>query len=346
MVWKPINHPDIHKGYLVSPQGYIKAEGSDDKDCIDKPTYHSTNGYDFVLLHGKDMETRLFPLDEIVAYAYIDIPKSLQSKPIKVSHINGDTRDITLGNLEWIEDIEEWRICTYPNIRSNMYEVSSWGRIRNISTSQFLHPSKCIDGKYLCVRLMHEDVTSHSFTHLLHVIIAHEWCKGLIDGKMNINHIDGNGLNDSPKNLEIVSHYDNCTHAIITGLKKTKLSDDLVKHICELLSKYKGNINSTLMKLKSEKHDEITIYDISDIKRQRSYHHITKMLNVNDFENNKLSEDDVHLVCRLLIDKRYNMSPSKVLEALKSLGISHISIQTIYMIKGKFTWSKISDNYF
>ena len=131
ITWKQINHPDILPGYLVSAEGYIKASGMKDVDAIKEPSYRSTNGYDFMLLNNKEIRLQLFPLDDIIAYAYIPIPESLKGKNVKVSHVNGDTRDISLDNLQWVEDVEEWRICTYPGVKPDMYEVSSWGRVRN-----------------------------------------------------------------------------------------------------------------------------------------------------------------------------------------------------------------------
>ena len=87
IIWKRVNHPDILPGYLVSPEGYIKAEGMKDEDAITSPSYHSTNGYDFMLLNNKDGKVQLFPIDDIIAMAYIPIPESLKDKPIKVSQM-------------------------------------------------------------------------------------------------------------------------------------------------------------------------------------------------------------------------------------------------------------------
>ena len=107
LMWKPVNHPDILPGYLVSPEGYIKANGVKDEDVITSPSYQSTNGYDFMSLINKDGRVQLFPIDDIIAMAYIPIPISLKDKPLKILHINGNTRDISLNNLQWTEDIEE-----------------------------------------------------------------------------------------------------------------------------------------------------------------------------------------------------------------------------------------------
>ena len=346
ITWKPVNHPDILPGYLVSPEGYIKFKDIKDDDCIKEPSYHSTNGYDFMLLNNKDMTLQLFPLDDIIAMAYIPIPSSLKDKPIKVSHINGDTRDISLDNLQWVEDIEEWRVCTYPGVKPNMYEVSSWGRVRNKKTNNMLNPSKCINSKYLCVRLMHLETSKHSFTHLVHSIVCHEFVKNHIGSDADINHINGCGLNNNPKNIEYVSHLENSLHAINTSLKHVKLTDSDVKYIWECLLNNNGNPSKTLKDIHSAGFKHITYHDIFDIKRMRSYSRITSRLREKEFRNMKLSISDVKMICELLISTKCNRSPKRVFEELKHRGIDHIPIQKIYMINGKFTWKHISDKYF
>ena len=199
IIWKPVNHPDILQGYLVSPEGYIKASGVKDDDCIKEPSYHSTNGYDFMLLNNKDGNLQLFPLDDIIALAYIPIPESLKNKPIKVSHINGDTRDISLDNLQWVEDIEEWRVCTYPGVKPDMYEVSSWGRVRNMKTNYILNFAK--NHGYYMFGIKINGKTKHISVHR---VIAYEFlCYG--ENKCIVNHINGNKMNNYLKNLEWVT---------------------------------------------------------------------------------------------------------------------------------------------
>lgn len=47
---------------------------------------------------------RLFPIDELLGITFIPIPKELEGKLLTIKHINGDTRDIDLSNLEWLEE--------------------------------------------------------------------------------------------------------------------------------------------------------------------------------------------------------------------------------------------------
>lgn len=242
IIWKPINHPDIPPGYLVSPEGYIKAEGSDDKYAITKPSYHSTNGYDFVLLNNKDDNLQLFPLDDIIAIAYVHIPSSLKGKHVKVSHINGDTRDITLDNLEWVEDIEEWRDISLPFIASKGYMISSWGRVRNNHGKILTCRSDKGCYKRLWLRKLDGSRTSlpiHRIQALMFKLISDYYvCE-------QINHIDGNKSNDYLKNIEAVTPSENLAHACMIGLREciSAAEKEIIK---EQLIHFKGSIIKTL----------------------------------------------------------------------------------------------------
>lgn len=53
---------------------------------------------------------------------------------------------------------------------------------------------------------------------LLHRIVAKAFCKGAGAGR-EVNHRDGNKLNNLPNNLEWISHGENLQHAYDTGLR-------------------------------------------------------------------------------------------------------------------------------
>lgn len=105
--WEVLDFPNVLKGFLISPEGFVRFKDSEDSSYL-TADYHSTNGYDFILLMNQELKLQLFPIDALVASVYIPIPKELEYKNIIVNHKNGDTRDISLANLEWIEDIEIW----------------------------------------------------------------------------------------------------------------------------------------------------------------------------------------------------------------------------------------------
>lgn len=71
---------------------------------------------------------------------------------------------------------------------------------------------------------------------LVHRLVAMAW---IINprNKPEVNHIDGNKLNNSVGNLEWVTHSENRTHAYRTGLQvgpHRKLTDDQVREIRRL----------------------------------------------------------------------------------------------------------------
>ena len=344
LTWKPINHPDILPGYLVSPQGYIKVKGVNDEDAIIKPSYHSTNGYDFVLLNNKETKLQLFPLDDIIAMAYIPIPLSLKGKNVKISHINGDTRNISLENLQWVEDIEEWRVCTYPGVKPDTYEVSSWGRVRNIS-----------DHNIRTIGLNHNGYLRIVFDkkeYRINRLIAWEFCKFDIDIMLNhVNHINGIKINNVPKNLEVVTTQDNTRHAEMTGLTprgdrlpNATITNEVATLICKLIVAHKGIISEVSEK-KKKKGIDVPLKIIWNIKEKRTWNVISdKYFEKDEYRSYpKYSQKDVEEICKLNL--KYPKQCKKIKMCAKKLGIN-VSLSAIKHIVYKYTWKEISDKYF
>ena len=116
--WKQLIHNQINDGYYLSTYGRIRYRNNEPYE----PTYPSSNGYNYSLFvlkyENNDIpHHQLFPIDDLLGITFIPIPKELKNKPIKITHIDGDTRNNHISNLEWIEDIEEWRDCTYPGVK-------------------------------------------------------------------------------------------------------------------------------------------------------------------------------------------------------------------------------------
>ena len=54
---------------------------------------------------------------------------------------------------------------------------------------------------------------------LYHRVVAQAWVKGRTDARKDINHIDGNKLNNHPSNLEWCTASENNAHARNIGLR-------------------------------------------------------------------------------------------------------------------------------
>ena len=347
LIWEPLQHPIIQDGYLISPNGDIRHKDVDESQSY-KATYHATNGYDFALFvvkpeyRGKNNVSRLFPIDEIIAMAYIPVPSELEGKRLTVKHINGDTKDISLENLEWVEDIEIWKDVTYPGIEPNRFQVSNWGNLKD----KDIHRKSGIDhGGYLRIVINAKEYKTHR-------LVAWEFCKYNIDFMKNhVNHIDGVKTHNIPKNLEVITLQDNNHHAKIMGLFVTgenqplaSITNDVCEIICKLIVKYKGIIPKISDKL-LEMNIVVPIRLIQGIKEKTCWTFISdKYFKKDEYRSYpKYSQETVEEICKLNL--KYPKQCKKIYKISKKLGLN-ISLSAIKQIVNKFTWRNISDKYF
>lgn len=337
----------IPEGYLISNTGFIRNKDCDESDYL-TADYHSSNGYDYILLIVKE-EYRvnnsilmLFPIDELLASAFIYIPEELTNKRITVKHIDGDTHNIELANLEWIEDVEEWRECTYPGVKPGMYEVSSWARVRNKKTNMFLNVY--IDHKgYSAVQLM--TIYGRSKPIVIHRIIANQFIRPITYDSI-INHINGIKHMSIPKNIEYVSQYQNVKHAHDTGLinhvcgesvNTAKLDNKTVIEICELLQESNGSIDYVLKHMNTD----ITYELIYKILIGETWKSISKDYNFNYAISNRLSPDEVALICKILIDVDGDIDDAYGIILSKNINITK---HMLLSIKNGRSYRNISKN--
>jgi hypothetical protein len=100
------------------------------------------------------------------------------------------------------------------------YEISSYGRVRNTNTQNFLvqHTSS----GYVRFGLYTRDL-KRIRCHC-HKLVAYFFIKKIDDPKMVVNHIDKNKLNNHVSNLEWVTSSENTTHSM--GKKVCKINKD------------------------------------------------------------------------------------------------------------------------
>ena len=342
--WKFINNR------MIVPNKYAISSDIKFKDINDNSEpflYKSTNGYDFVMLelnsntikNDERYKSRfmLFRIDLLVAYTFIPIPKSLQNKLLDVIHINGNTRDCNIDNLEWIEDVEEWRTITIPNITLNKYEVSSRGYVRKIVDKRLLTFHLNAKGYPTVSLSINKPITTnigvhHSITKPIHRIVAYQFY-GDVD--LQVNHINGVKVDNNYKNLEYITNYDNGRHAIITELRKFKVNDKELDMIYSLLEKYRST--KKVYELLSKSHPHITYNMIHDIKGGR-YNERVDFTKHRKLPAYRLHVDEIDMI-RDVINK-YNGSNSKAYNEIHD-HFPYISHSIVNHIKiGKNSYKK------
>ena len=129
------------------------------------------------------------------------------------------------------------------------------------------------------------------------------------------------------------------------------LTKPAVEEVCKSLIKYKGNLTDTQTAL-AKKKIYVSKSVISNIRRKAAWSSISdkffddKYFTIKRVDGPRIimSEDEVHLVCRLI--NEYSGRISQIKRYLDSIDKSHISYDAIKDIKNKSSWVRISDLYF
>lgn len=160
--------------------------------------------------------------------------------------------------------IETWKILSdYPEYKiSNLGRIYSFGRPRK----KFI---KGYEGEgYVLLHLF--DKTGKQTTQRLHRILAQAFIPNP-NNLPEVNHIDGNKLNNDLSNLEWSSYKQNINHSVKTRLRKygrsnvkPSLTDNEVREIRRLI-----NAGNKLVDI--AKQYNVKPYTISHIKNGRKY---------------------------------------------------------------------------
>lgn len=317
--WHPIIHDTIISDmYEISSFGRIRKTNT---NTILSIVYACNGKYPSYNLKRVDGKYGLFSAKILIASEFVVGRKNPYDR---VRNINGIDRDICIKNLEWYTPYDDnecysdevWKDVIYPDVKRDMYIVSSYGRIKNKYSGQPIKPMMSTSG-YNQVKLMGYDGTSHN--RQVHRIV----CTAFHPNPLNlpqVNHIDGNKTHNHYLNLEWVTPLENITHAIKTGLTpkgcdknnlygdqhpSTKVTDNIVEKVCHLLIQYYGNIEWVYRELKPSC-DELTLKIILHIKEKSSRQAISDKYFTKE-QMKQLKYDKINLVKESFITNEGNV---------------------------------------
>lgn len=101
---------------------------------------------------------------------------------------------------------------------TNNFEVSSYGRVKNISKNTILKPRTNSCGYY---QIGYTESSGKRRTRTIHRLVAEAFIANP-DNLETVNHKDGTRLNCEVSNLEWSTQAQNNEHAIVNGLQKTR----------------------------------------------------------------------------------------------------------------------------
>lgn len=375
MIFKPIKYENIlfDNSYEISDHAVIRKMTPDGYFQI--PIYQSSLGYNYCQLEICDDIHLVFQVDKLMGYSWLkDMPPIIsEDTRLSIIHKDGNPFNDNLNNIKWIIEEEEWKTIDNLDIKQNMYEVSSFGRVRNKQTLQFLSQHDCKGYRHCNFQSSNNDNHNPGISRSIHRLVAEAFIPNLSSDTIIVNHINGIKHDNYWRNLEWVTISENIQHAVYFNLEKpligsdnpsSILNEDIVKHIWMLLiddadelnGRPKTNGSPVIVKKYIDEdfpNSGLELYMITSIKGGKSWTSVTSKLPQKQFENlhSIVNPDIVRHIWLLLIDdenelngrEKTNGSPKKVFDYLIDEDMP-VKRRIIESIKFRLAWTSITND--
>lgn len=188
------------------------------------------------------LSRKMWLVSEIVASTYLQKPKNAS----KVIYLDGNNQNVSVDNLMWVSDnyeeidlkLVEFNGVVFRHItclETKQYFISEEGFIFNFATHKIIKPVKDSIGYLRFTYYYRQMGILKKKTIAVHILVYLTYCGNYDNLLFEINHLDGNKLNNHVSNLEVISHQENVKHARRMGLQRRKYSDLTIKTIASML---------------------------------------------------------------------------------------------------------------
>ena len=181
--------------------------------------------YDFL---GNPIEC-VIPRDILVGFAWYNINEKLWQNSTYADTSRRCKEFFSISKLDKAKTI-------YKTSRGFYYYVTRFGEVYNTEYMTKVKGSIDRDGyRYLKLGSAHHvkahRLVAHHFVRVSEDLLA----QGLVEESLEVNHIDGNKLNNRWDNLEWTTNAGNMAHASINGLMHTTIDDHLLERVWQYL---------------------------------------------------------------------------------------------------------------
>ena len=250
---------------------------------------------------------------------------------------------------------EVWEKVTFLDIKRDAYEVSNTGKITRIKDNKYLKGNNPKNEKGY-VRMSLLNINGKTKKYPLHRIVAFTF---IGNSELEVNHKNGNKLNNDVENLEYTTRKANAHHASVNGLYesaenhwKTNLTNTDVHTICQMFSE--GASTRDIIHDLNLENSHNTIKILSNIRNRKTWTSISQFYNwdTESLKYRTYDIDDIKEMIIMLLKENYRISevvakfdryePKKLRNVLKKVIQGKLYKSIVNEIMSSTTIEKVS----